>query len=411
MSFVIYTISAISMITIVQTATAEQSTTEHKSSLSTGLPSHQNKEDETLEPQHQMAFEITDSLKHQIKTLVDNGTNAAIVIGLVDSNGTQFYGYGKTSNATNATIVNENTIFDIGSITKTFTTAILADMVNEGLLNLDDPIENYLPSTVKVPSYNGQKITIEDLATHTSGLPDYPPNLEVSNITSYPNYTREQLYQSLSNITLKTAPGTHFEYSDMGMSLLGNILASKAGIPYEKLVEKRILNVLGMNSTMINLSNPLVSRVALGHFNGIEIPITSVNVITPAAFVPAGSLRSSAADMVKYLSANVGLIMTKLDDTMEEAHKIRLYTNLTGVASYDVYIGLGWFTTTNFGSQVIWHNGEVPGYNSIAAFNPTTQKGIVILCSTMPQDIDIANIGFGPYGELSKSIWSLLLSK
>jgi serine-type D-Ala-D-Ala carboxypeptidase/endopeptidase len=97
-----------------------------------------------------------------------------MVIGLVDANGTQFYGYGKTSNASNATTVNENTLFDIGSITKTFTTTILADMVNNGTVKLDDPIEKYLPPTVRVPTYNGNKITLEDLATHTSGLPDLP---------------------------------------------------------------------------------------------------------------------------------------------------------------------------------------------------------------------------------------------
>ena len=132
------------MITITEIATAELSVSEHISSFrSTLLSSSENKR-EALEPQHQIAFEITDKLKHQIKTLVDNGTNAAIVIGLVDSNGTQFYGYGKTSNVTNATVVNENTIFDIGSITKTFTTTILADTVNGGVLKLKDPIENFL---------------------------------------------------------------------------------------------------------------------------------------------------------------------------------------------------------------------------------------------------------------------------
>jgi hypothetical protein len=110
-------------------------------------------------------FEITDNLKQLIRTLIDNKTNAAMVIGLVDPNGTQFYGYGKTSNATNATTVNENTLFDIGSITKTFTTTILADMVKNGTVNLDDPIEKYLPPTVRVPTYNGNKITLEDLAT------------------------------------------------------------------------------------------------------------------------------------------------------------------------------------------------------------------------------------------------------
>ena len=112
-------------------------------------------------------FKITDDLKHLIRTLVDNGTNAAMVIGLVDANGTQFYGYGKTSNATNATTVNKDTLFDLASITKTFTTTILTDMVSQGVVNLDDPIEKYLPPTVKVPAYNGNKITLEDLATHT----------------------------------------------------------------------------------------------------------------------------------------------------------------------------------------------------------------------------------------------------
>jgi D-alanyl-D-alanine-carboxypeptidase/D-alanyl-D-alanine-endopeptidase len=361
-------------------------------------------------------FKITDDLKHLIRTLVDNGTNAAMVIGLVDANGTQFYGYGKTSNATNATTVNKDTLFDLASITKTFTTTILTDMVSQGVVNLDDPIEKYLPPTVKVPAYNGNKITLEDLATHTSGLPLSPPNLHV-NITTfpdlYPNYTQEQLYQALSNITLTTVPGSHFQYSDMGMALLGDILASKAGMPYEQLVIDRILNVLGMNSTRITLSdNPtLLSRLALGHVNGTEVPITSISFENPPPLAPAGSLRSSASDMVKYLSANIGLIKTNLDNIMQDSHRIRLYTNMSVVAPYDVYVGLGWFSTTNFGSQIIWHNGGLPlGYNSFAGFNPATQRGVVVLSSTILQDINVENIGFGPHDKLSTIIWNLLLN-
>jgi D-alanyl-D-alanine-carboxypeptidase/D-alanyl-D-alanine-endopeptidase len=360
-------------------------------------------------------FKITDDLKHLIRTLVDNGTNAAMVIGLVDANGTQFYGYGKTSNATNATTVNKDTLFDLASITKTFTTTILTDMVSQGVVNLDDPIEKYLPPTVKVPAYNGNKITLEDLATHTSGLPLSPPNQQV-NITTFPdifpNYTQEQFYQALSNITLTTVPGSHFQYSDMGMALLGDILASKAGMPYEQLVIDRILNVLGMNSTRITLSDTtLLSRLALGHFNGTEIPITSVSFINPPPLAPAGSLRSSASDMVKYLSANIGLIKTNLDNIMQDSHRIRLYTNMSVVAPYDVYVGLGWFSTTNFGSQIIWHNGGFPlGYNSFAGFNPATQRGVVVLSSTILQDINVENIGFGPHDKLSTIIWNLLLN-
>ena len=112
-----------------------------------------------------------------LNNLVDkNKTNSTFAIGFVDPNGTQFYGHGKLSNTSNAT-VDQNTIFAIGSNTKVFTTILLADMVNKGLVKLDDPIEKYLPSNVTVPQYNGHKITIEDLATHILGLPDWPDNL------------------------------------------------------------------------------------------------------------------------------------------------------------------------------------------------------------------------------------------
>ncbi|MGH9980995.1 MAG: serine hydrolase, partial [Nitrososphaeraceae archaeon] len=112
-------------------------------------PSSQKKMEE------QETFKITDKLKETIQSIVEkNKNNGAIVIGLVDRNGTQFYGYGNISNANHIT-VNKDTIFAIGSITKVFTTILLADMVNRGLVNLDDPIEKYLPPGIKVPTYNG----------------------------------------------------------------------------------------------------------------------------------------------------------------------------------------------------------------------------------------------------------------
>ena len=161
-------------------------------------------------------FEITDQIKALIDDRLDkNKTNAAIVIGFIDPNGTQFYAHGKMSNANNAT-VDENTIFSIGSTTKVFTTILLADMVDKGLVKLDDPIEKYLPSYVTVPQYKGHKITVEDLATHTSGLPEFPGNYcpsfdpaktavqdsvqyrkDLMNCTK--NYTFDQFYQGLSN--------------------------------------------------------------------------------------------------------------------------------------------------------------------------------------------------------------------
>ena len=375
--------------------------------------------------EEQKIFKITDKLKETIQSLVNNNkTNAAIVVGLVDPNGTQFYGYGNMSNA-NPITVDKDTIFAIGSITKVFTTILLADMVNSGLVNLDDPIEKYFPPSVKAPTYNGQKITLENLATHTSGLPEFPGSHCVSNfngtddedsiqarlffIECDKNYTFDQLYQDLSNTTLTSEPGLKFEYSTFGISLLGHILALKSGISYDRLLEEKILNVLGMNSTSIVLSDAQKSRLAIGHLNGQELPFWN----TSRPIAPAGGLHSSVADMLKFASANLGLIDTKINTAMKESHII-IHDSRLGKAfsnNYTAYVSLGWIIATDFGIQIVEHNGETAdGYNSFIALNTSKERGIVIIASASSIDIDIANIVIGPRDDLSRLIWNLLTS-
>ncbi len=202
------TISSVSGSPSTTTTTIINSSTYPMSNFSSTTPLTAQKEKNNSTS----TFEITDQIKALINDRLNkNKTNAAIAIGLIDPNGTQFYGHGKMYNTSNAT-VDENTIFAIGSNTKVFTTTLLADMVNKGLVKLDDPIEKYLPSNVTVPQYNGHKITIEDLATHTSGLPEFPDNFcpsfdpaktavqdsvqyrkDLFNCTK--NYTFDQFYQ------------------------------------------------------------------------------------------------------------------------------------------------------------------------------------------------------------------------
>ena len=218
------------------------------------------------------------ALLNQIKPMIlknmgnKSKGDLSIVVGVITPNGTSVSGYGNISKA-NTAKVNGSTIFDIASITKTFTTTLIADMVKRGLVNLDDPIEKYLPPGVRVPTYNGHKITLESLATHTSGLPDFPAGW-IRNRT----YTTQQVYNFLSNTPLQSEPGVRYDYSDFGMGLLGYILSTKAGVPYEELVKERILEVLGMNSTGIArnstgtvLSDALKSRLAKGHIDGSEV--------------------------------------------------------------------------------------------------------------------------------------------
>jgi len=333
---------------------------------------------------------ISSQVKSFILDQIINKSKAAIVIGFVDPNGTRIFSFGNMSTRHNIP-VNENTLFNIGSITKTFTTLLLADMVKQGLVNLTDPIERYLPSSVKVPEFNGQKITLEHLATHTSGLPEFPPNLLDNNGNIIESYNANQLYQALSNTKLTRAPGSQFQYSSFGMGLLGQILSLKAGVSYNQLVKDRILNVLGMNDTKITLSqNEINNSFPVGHRGGKEITTPKI----PMILADAGAYHSTAPDMLKYISANLGLIHTKLDDAMKLQHLIRHTGVNANPMNYTEYVGLGWRILTNFGTEVIAHTGAINGWNANVAFVPSKQIGVVALCSCDPTDADMGNFGF-----------------
>src|SRR6478672_5119279 len=336
------------------------------------------------------ASQFTTAKESSIMLLLNNVKrylpDASIVVGIITPNGTQVYRYGNLSKA-NSTIVNGNTIFDIASITKVFTTTLLADMVKQGLVKLEDPIEKYLPATVKIPTYNRHKITLEDLATHTSGLPDFPAGW-IRNHT----YTTQQVYDFISNTSLSSQPGNKADYSDIGMGLLGHILSLRAGVSFDKLVKDRILDVLemnstgtGMNATVISIPEDIKSRFAKGHIDGKEVNLEFI----PEAIQSAGAMYSTTNDMLKYLSANMGLIHTKINDVIQQTHLIihsfgAPYNNKSLMQDY---IGLGWTVTTDFGKEVIWHTGSIDGYTSIIGFNPSKQIGLVILCNS-----DISNL-------------------
>jgi D-alanyl-D-alanine-carboxypeptidase/D-alanyl-D-alanine-endopeptidase len=337
--------------------------------------------------------EISTPVKNFIFDQIVNKSKAAIVIGVVDPDGTKIFSFGNMSTAHNIP-VNQNTFFNIGSITKTFTTLLLADMVKQGIVNLNDPVEKFLPPSVKVPQFNGKKITLEDLAAHTSGLPEWPSNVWLNNTVGdiNPNYNATQLYQALSDTKLMREPGAQVQYSSFGIGLLGHVLSLKSGvIPYEQLVKDRILDVLGMNDTKIALSqNETNNSFPVGHLGGKEIITPRI----PTILADSGAFRSTAPDMLKYVSANLGLIHTKLDDAMQLGHLIRHTSIIANPMNYSEFRGLGWRVLTNFGTETITHTGAINGWNAFAGFIPTKQVGVIAMCSCDSTDADMGSLGF-----------------
>jgi serine-type D-Ala-D-Ala carboxypeptidase/endopeptidase len=346
-----------------------------------------------LDKYKQRVFEHLFTNKTIAAHISNSSIPVSIVVGVVTPNGTQVSGYGNISK-TNHTRVDGNTAFDIGSITKTFVGIVLMDMVKQGLVKLDDPLEKYLPANVTVPSFQGHKITLEDLVTHTSGLPFWPPGWKWNHYS-----TTQQVYQFLSNSSLASKPGTKDDYSNIGMGMLGHALSLKAGIPLHQLIKERILNVLGMNSTgiamnatSISVPEDIKSRFAKGHMAGNESNL----VFFPQEVQAAGAMYSTVNDLMKYVSANLGLIDTKLSGAMQESHSIRhpfseiqsTFIDPSGHQSpAHEYIGSVWLTQTDLGRKVIWHNGGIDGYSSIVAFNPDKKIGVVMLCSCYFSDV------------------------
>jgi D-alanyl-D-alanine-carboxypeptidase/D-alanyl-D-alanine-endopeptidase len=257
-----------------------------------------------------------------------------IVAGLIDPSGSRVVSYGRLDQ--NSTVTpGPDTVYEIGSVSKVFTSLLLADMLKTGEVALDDPVAKYLPKSVKMPSRNGKEITLVDLATHTSGLPRLPSNLKPANPDNpYADYTVQDLYAFLSSYQLTREPGSKYEYSNLGGGLLGHVLALRAGKDYETLLRQRVLDPLHMASTGIRLSPDEKSRLAPGHTESLE-PAANWDLPTLAG---AGALRSTAHDMLLFLPANLGFTPAPLAAAMEfERTAVR---RPTGVP--DLQVALGW---------------------------------------------------------------------
>ena len=316
-----------------------------------------------------------------IKPRVDTGRFAGIAVGFITRDGRQqVTAYGPKAGVTPFDV---NTVFEIGSITKTFTAAILADMVAKREVALDEPVANLLPAGTKVPARDGKQITLLDLATQTSGLPRLPGNMVITDVKNpYASYTTAMMYDFLASYSLPRGIGAQYEYSNLGMGLLGHALSVRAGKDYESLVTERVLAPLGMRDTRIALTSGMRSRLAPGHDGGGQ----AQGLWDLPAIAGAGALRSTVSDMLKYVRANADSTSKPLGSVLALTHATRRPGPVPQVS-----IGLAWHrTTTPGGRTVIWHNGGTGGYRSFAGYDEATGLGVVVLTNTAVGVDDIA---------------------
>jgi D-alanyl-D-alanine-carboxypeptidase/D-alanyl-D-alanine-endopeptidase len=314
--------------------------------------------------------------------------NAGMVIGLLDKDGGRAFAAGKLDNGTDQE-VNGDTIFEIGSTTKVFTSLLALDMDRRGEIKLDDPVAKYLPNRVKIPSYDGRQISFRHLAAQDSGLPWNPEDLDQilqqtpkeSSLRKFKNacdaYTAEDLYTFLAKYELTSAPGTKFQYSNVGMALLGHALALKAGESYESLVVERICRPLKMDSTCITLTTEQKTRLARGHFDDGTLGEN----VSFQVMASAGSLLSTTNDLLKFLSANLSFTQTELGQPMQEMQVIRH----SGEPRFG-NTAMPWFDDAVYqppGMELLAHGGGGFGYLAFMGFDKRKRRGVVILSNQM----------------------------
>ncbi len=311
-----------------------------------------------------------DSIASTLRGWVAGHHLVGIAAGWIDSTGTQHVVAG-TTRSNNGVAIDENTTFEIGSITKAFTGLLLADMVLRGEVALDDPAAKYLPGWA-LPKFNGREITLLDLATQSSGLPRLPDNFQPANAADpYADYGDARLRAFLEHYQLTRAPGAKYDYSNLGMGLLGRVLAARAGNSYESLVRARILDRLGMNSTRITVDSSAMRPIAEGNSAALD-PVAAWHF---DALQGAGALHSSLRDLLK--------LATALRDTTSGplarviAFAIRPRRSIEGADS----IGLAWHHMRVSGEDIVWHNGATAGFRSWLSADLKARRAVVVLAN------------------------------
>lgn len=309
-------------------------------------------------------------------------THAGVTIGILQHGVRHVYSYGTAK---------PDSVFEIGSITKTFTALILAQMVQQNKVRLDEPVRDLLPSnTVAKP--DGPEITLLDLSDQHSGLPRMPDNFAPADPSNpYADYTPTRLYAYIAKHGVALPPNAPFLYSNLGVGLLGQALSNRAGVPYPELLHQQVTGPLHMTDTVIALTPALHARFIQGY----NAKLQPAHAWDLDALAGAGGIRSTADDMLTYLDAQLhpdhlpastlaAPNGKTLPAAIEQTHIIH------AEVADNMHIALNWLRRDDTGT--FWHNGGTGGYSSYAAFNPQQDFAIVVLNNVTPGEDSLADI-------------------
>jgi serine-type D-Ala-D-Ala carboxypeptidase/endopeptidase len=309
--------------------------------------------------------------------LLKQSAGCGVTIGVIDHSQRRAFSYG---------IARADSIFEIGSVTKTLTGLALAQLVEQGKVGLDEPVRPILFPDMASGS-TGTEITLLDLATHRSGLPSVPDNLDPKDLSNpFADYDRVALHEFIANHGTVRPADAKYLYSSFGIGLLGYALAQRAGVPYAELVRVEITGPLHMNDTVFALSAEQKQRLIQGH--GVTLDPVDAGFREGGIFAGAVGAKSTVGDLLTYLDANLhpgrystGAAPRSPGATMPAA--FALDHQLQGIVKQNTEVALAWLYDVQSGR--FEHDGTTPGYTAHVEFAPKLDRGIVVLYDRMDE--------------------------
>lgn len=277
--------------------------------------------------------------------------------------------------------------FEIGSISKTMTGALLASLIGDGRLALADPIARYLPAGTVVPTFGGAPILVKHLVTHTSGLPEMPARAPLSDPANpYADLSDAALLASLADVTLARAPGAGWAYSNFGGMLLSYIVTHVAGTSFEGLAQARLFGPLGMRHAYV-AQPPAGVAAVVGHL--VTGAATSPWDF-PANLAGVGGVRATLDDMVRYAEAQLGRGDPRTAAILATTHEVVALG--APRAPGDPEMAMAWVRGQADGHRVLFHDGGTGGFSSFMAFD--RDRAVVVLADTELGDLGgVADLG------------------
>lgn len=332
------------------------------------------------------------TLEEEIDYYANKYLHVGMVVGIIDKNQQKHvYAYGSKT-TTDIDPPDEHTVFEIGSTNKSFTCLLAHQFKLYGLLN-DEKAQSYLPDGITLPVNGNKQITLYHLATHTSGIPRNPQSDSVqlpssfSSANPYAAFTTEYMYDYFTNhCTLISVPGQAWNYSNSGMGLLGHIIGLCDSSSYETVLQREVFDVLGMENSSLVLTPQQKENYALGYNKYLtQLPEFTANDI----FQGVGFIKSSLADMFKYLEAQMGLTETTLRQAMDDCQQPQFELDYWGKQCF------GWYKKTLSDGQLITYcGGNTIGFGSYIGFNESLSTGVIVWYNA---DFDDgANLILGP---------------